>query len=171
MKLSNKYISDVKIENDELLIIYSNGNIEKIECNYENYKNALNEKSKSLENFDINGLIELISKVKKYKLACLGSAVIALLLSNFELLYFVVFMICFGVFHGFSNSLIETKDNYFEELNLQNMSQYRTETPLLTNQKNKTFSVGKDYEKAYLNTKELEEPKKEKSKVFIKTKK
>lgn len=167
-----KYISDVKIKNNELEIIYSNGSVEKKEANYENYKNALKLKSESLENFDINGLIKLISKVKICKYACLASAVIALLLFNFELLYFVVFMICFGVFHGFSNSLIETKDNYFEALIEEQHSNFKEDVPLLTKQKYKVFTEAKDYEKTYLNDKQVqEEPKKEKSKVFIKTKK
>lgn len=166
-----KYISDVKIKNNELEIIYSNGSIVKEEANYENYKNALNEKSKSLENFDINGLIELISKIKKCKYVCLASAALTLIIPNFEILYFLIFIMGFTILHGFSSTMNETKENYFKALIEEQHSNFKEDVPLLTKQKYKVFTEAKDYEKAYLDTKELEEPKKEKSKVFIKTKK
>ena len=166
-----KYISDVKIKNNELEIVYSNGSIVKEEANYENYKNALNEKSKSLENFDINGLEQLISNIKKCKYACLASSALTLILPNFEILYFLIFIMGFAILHGFSSTLIETKEEYFKALSEEQFNSFNEDVPLLTKQKHKVFSESKDYEKSYLDTKTFDEPKKEKSKVFIKTKK
>ena len=77
----------------------------------------------------------------------------------------------FTILHGFSSTMNETKENYFKALIEEQHSNFKEDVPLLTKQKYKVFTEAKDYEKAYLDTKELEEPKKEKSKVFIKTKK
>lgn len=166
-----KYISDVKIKDNELQIIYSNGSVVKEEANYENYKNALKLKSESLENFDINGLIELISKLKKCKYACLASAALTFILPNFEMLYFLIFIMGFTILHGFSSTMVETKEKYLKALAEEQICAFKEDVSLLSNQKHKVFTEAKDYEKAYLNTKDNNIVKNEKPKTFLKTKK
>ena len=167
----NKYITNVQINGAELEIIYSNGDIVKEEANYENYKNALKLKAESLEKFNINGLIETIKQVNRCKLACLAGAAMTLIIPNFEIMYFLVFILGFTILHFYNNTMIETRDNYFEFLSEEANNKFSEAAPLLTKQKKKVFTEAKDYEKVYLNTKDNNVVQNEKPKTFIKTKK
>lgn len=163
MKKNQKFISDINVVNDSIIVEYSDGNTKEDSYSYDKYAELLKERHNSLVNFNIDDLNDEIFEGKLRRLVILFLMGTIVLITNFNIFYLIINALMFLGNEGLIVSSKNTKNSFQKACFLDNYEEV-LKTYIDNDENIKEFV--KNSHKESINNWSLEDLKELKSKII-----